>query len=402
MRLKFNISTFYILAWILYYLQGLLPSFFSPIARVLLLFNLAVSIYYVYVANSKFRLPVYFKGLNLMLIMFTIYGIILIIDPRPLYKHDIIAIDKFSYLKSIYLSLLPIYSFYVFARRGLIQGKDIKRWFFVFIPFMIVIYFYRQHQAGLAAMMSGSDREEFTNNAGYMFLAIMPTVAFFKKKPFLQYAFLALCMLFTLMSMKRGAIIIGALCVFVFLYMSTKTASRSRKGWFFILSVALLAVGYYYVQYMLNTSDYFNYRVETTIEGNSSQRDVIYSSLWEIFITDLNAIQMLIGSGACATLHYIGSYAHNDWLELLINQGIIGVVAYIFYWICFYKSYKRAKYNPAIMLALLLLLIITFLKTLFSMSYNDMEFFETMTLGYCLANISTYYEHLDNNPRLSR
>lgn len=401
MRMKFNISTFYILAWILYYLQGLLPSFFSPIARVLLLSNLAVSIYYVYVANSKFRLPVYFKGLNLMLIMFTIYGIILIIDPRPLYKHDIIAIDKFSYLKSIYLSLLPIYSFYVFARRGLIQGKDIKRWFFVFIPFMIVIYFYRQHQAGLAAMMSGADREEFTNNAGYMFLAIMPTVAFFKKKPFLQYAFLALCMLFTLMSMKRGAIIIGAFCVFIFLCMSIKTAPRNRKWWIFTLSIGMILVVYYYVQYMLNTSDYFNSRIEATMEGYSSQRDVIYSSLWEIFTTNTNALQILVGGGACATLRYIGSYAHNDWLELLINQGVVGVLIYALYWICFFKSYRRAKNNPTISLVLLLLIIINFMKTLFSMSYDDMVFYETMVLGYCLANFSVNYEHFDHNPRLS-
>lgn len=401
MRSMFNINTFYIIVWILYHLQGLLPDFFSPIARVLLFVNMAISIYYAFVANSKYRLPVYFKGLNVLLIMFTIYGIILMIDPRPLYAHGVVAIDKFSYLKSIYLSLLPIYPFYVFTRQGLIDEAVIKRWLLVFLPFMIVIYFYRQHQAELAAMMIGSDRDEFTNNAGYMFLAIMPTVAFLKKKPFVQYALLALCIFFTLMSMKRGAIIIGAFCVFIFMCMSIKTAPRNRKWWIFTLSIGMILVVYYYVQYMLNTSDYFNSRIEATMEGYSSQREVIYSSLWEIFTTNTNALQILVGGGACATLRYIGSYAHNDWLELLINQGVVGVVIFALYWINFYKSYRRAKNNPTLSLVLLLLIIINFMKTLFSMSYDDMGFYETMVLGYCLANISVNYEHFDNNPRLS-
>jgi len=384
MRLNFNISTFYILAWILYYLQELLPSDFGPIARVLLLLNFVISIYYAFVANLKYKLPVYFKGLNFMLVMFTLYGILLMLDPRPLYAHDIVAVDKFNYLKQIYLSLVPIYPFYVFTRQGLINEDKLKLWLCILIPLLIVFFFYRQNQFQLAAM---DGREEFTNNAGYMFVAIMPTIVFFNKKPFVQYALLALCMFFILLSMKRGAIIIGVLCVLFFLYMSTKSASRSQKGWLLILSVVLLIVGYFNIKYLMNTSDYFNNRIEATLEGNSSQRDVIYSSLWGIYTTKFNSLQLIFGGGACATLRYLGSYAHNDWLELLINQGILGVVAYISYWLYFYKSYNKSKGNPTVSLALFLLLIISFLRTLFSMSYGDMEFFETMTLGYCLANV---------------
>ena len=68
-----------------------------------------MSLYYAFYANAKYRLPVYFKGLNLLLIMFTIYGVILLISGehivfRPSYK----GTSNIEYLKSIYKSLLPV------------------------------------------------------------------------------------------------------------------------------------------------------------------------------------------------------------------------------------------------------------------------------------------------------
>ena len=39
----------------------------------------------------------------------------------------------------------------------------------------------------------------------------------------------------------------------------------------------------------------------------------------------------------------MSNFAHNDWLEILTNQGLVGVVIYGFYWVCFMLT-CRSRY----------------------------------------------------------
>ena len=79
------------------------------------------------------------------------------------------------------------------------------------------------------------------------------------------------------------------------------------------------------------------------------------------------------------------NYAHNDWLEIAVNQGVLGIMIYILYWILFAKESLSKCYDPQIKMALQLLFIIYFMKTIISMSYYDMTIPATFALGYYLA-----------------
>lgn len=91
---------------------------------------------------------------------------------------------------------------------------------------------------------------------------------------------------------------------------------------------------------MMAESDYFNHRIEQTLEGDSSNRDVIYGGLIIHFLDETNALKLFLGNGAQATLKIHGGFAHNDWLELLINNGIIGALIYILLDL-FYKIFSE-------------------------------------------------------------
>ena len=144
------------------------------------------------------------------------------------------------------------------------------------------------------------------------------------------------------------------------------------------------------VSYMLQNSAYFNERLEYTLEGNSSGRDRLYSVFWRHFINESNPFLFLFGNGALATLTISFNAAHNDWLEIAINQGLLGILVYVYYWMMFYKTWKKSKFDSEIYLATGLILLVFFMKTLFSMSYNDMTVYDTLCLGYCMGMISEH------------
>jgi O-antigen ligase len=377
--MKKHISDLFIGAWCLYYLQGTLYESGSIISQGLMLLLIVVSLYYFLYANSQYKLPKALKALNILVIVFTIYGTINI-----LFGNGVSYVANYTYLKAIYMSLLPVYPFYVFTKKGLLTEKSLRLWVFVFIPVAIASFYREQREALIEAASLRSTREEFTNNAGYIVLSIIPSIVIWHKKPLIQYGLLAFCMAFVLMGMKRGAILVGGISVLYFVFSSFSGQSSKTRIRYLILAACLVVLGYYVVMRMLATSDYFVYRIEQTQEGNSSGRDVLYLSLLDYVFNKTNVFSFLFGSGADATLR-IAEYAHNDWLEIAVNNGIVGAILYLFYWYQMYKTFRKSK-NDVRKRMLGLFVIIYSIKSLFSMSYNDITIYASIALGFALAN----------------
>lgn len=137
----------------------------------------------------------------------------------------------------------------------------------------------------------------------------------------------------------------------------------------------------------MSTSDYMMSRIESTMQGNSSGRDKLYSYFWRYFTEEANALHYLIGRGANGTLEIYYNYAHNDWLEIAVNQGLLGLIIYAFYWLVFYKTWKNAINSDAKTIFVLTILIL-FAKSIFSMSYGAMTYVSASILGYALATVN--------------
>lgn len=389
-----NICNLYIFLWCLYSLQGTLYASGSIISQGILAILLAISLFFVIYANAKFEMPPYMKALNVMLTMFTVYGVSLILSGETLMVKEgyMGAVSNKDYIKSIFISCMPIYTFFVLAKIGLLTDEVIRKCIPIFILMAIAAYFENQNANLAKAEEVMSTQEEFTNNTGYMFLAIIPLL-FFVKKPFVQYLLLIICGVFIIAAMKRGAILIFALSLPLFIHSTLKTLSFRKKTMVLLLIIGSVLALLYYVSYMLDTSEFFNARLESTLEGNASNREDMYPHLLRQIFYYATPLQFLFGRGAWGTLKVSDNFAHNDWLEIGVNQGMLGIVVYIAYWIAFYVSAKRMQNNKRIYNVLMLSMLILFVKTLFSMSYDDMPIYATMCIGYCMAYYKSNFRH---------
>ena len=101
---NFNRCDFFLLIWVLYYLQGIAYPEGGIISLALLGVNLLISASCSFKVMQRSNKPIYFKGLNILLILFTIYGFVLVLlSPYTLYYPiSGMSMKSYNYIKSIY------------------------------------------------------------------------------------------------------------------------------------------------------------------------------------------------------------------------------------------------------------------------------------------------------------
>jgi O-antigen ligase len=122
------------------------------------------------------------------------------------------------------------------------------------------------------------------------------------------------------------------------------------------------------------------------LEGNDSNRRNIYSNLIQAYVNKANPVNWLFGFGADGTILLTHRQAHNDWLQILVDHGLVGSIVFLVFWIRAFVSRKRFANNDLKFL-FSMVVIMLFVRTLFSMSINDMYISSNLILGYCLANM---------------
>ena len=225
---------------------------------------------------------------------------------------DTSATTSFKQCTFVLLSALPIISMQY-------NPKVIKRFFLILALVSIVMFFV---ETELQRLVNGY-------GGGYFVLAALPVLLyFFREKPLrIQVIITLICFFLILTSLKRGDILACALVMVTYFYIRLK-GSPSDKYKIFIAIIVVAVIGYFTFTYLLTNNQYFSARFESTLEGNSSGRDLIYSSLWEYFLKAPLGVQ-IFGNGFNATFKIAGNAAHNDILEILTCEGIIGVLIYV-------------------------------------------------------------------------
>ena len=374
----------YVFGWCFYLLQG---GFFprgTVYMKILCLFLLLHSFYHLIIVNLNYKLPRFFLGLNILLVLFSFYGLLALFHVTT---HPLAG----EYLKSIYICLLPIYSFFFFTKEKYIYPKDIPIIIFVFFLFCCVSFYGKMHAMFLLTTRDGID---FTNNSGYLFVPLIAGAALLRKSKMLQYVLLSVSLSFCLFSSKRGAIIICVICIFWFVFKDLQGKNIKQKISVMSLILIMSAFGYAFFEKRLAESYVFQRKLQEMADGRGSGRESLYADFFDFQWNSTTPFQFILGSGANATLDVSVNYAHNDWLEIFINQGILGVLIYALYWLIFANECMSKDYTPQVRLALQLLFIIYFMKTLFSMSYASIALPARFIFGYCLAqkkiNIQNY------------
>ena len=379
----FNICNIYLLIWVLYafhwHMTGRFPLV-EKFSNALLGLNLVVSIYYFFYVHIKYYLPKVLYALDFLLGLLVIYGICSIMFGGDIViKFSGSRINNASFLIGALRSFLPFYAFYAFSLRGWLSEKSVKIWGAI-IMLQYLFIFTRSSRAmawGLGNYVSGS---------AYLFSTMFPYVFLLKGRKIWGFAGVAFISLMVLFGVKRGAILIAVLFILYYIWMNFKnsTSVMSKVGVLVVVS-AFLFVGVKYVSDFYERSSYFQRRVEQTEEGGASGRDQIASNIWRVYSTESNIWQMLFGYGADGSLKVGVNYAHNDWLEVLIDMGLVGFVAYLVFWISLILQWKRLKYNRLMYAILGGAIVVMLPRSMFSMLFSNLEVSISMLMSYVLA-----------------
>ena len=134
-----------------------------------------------------------------------------------------------------------------------------------------------------------------------------------------------------------------------------------------ILIIVLLAASAFYVYRWVVSNDYLMDRIEQTQEGDSSNRDRIYLNMWNKWYESDNTINYLFGYGYQGTSS-LGVSAHSDWLEILVDYGLLGILLYLMIFIALTRQILRTK-NLQLKYILISASIIWFFKSVYSMGF---------------------------------
>lgn len=159
-------------------------------------------------------------------------------------------------------------------------------------------------------------------NLVYYVLACLPFV-FLLRRPLPRVLLLIGVILVTVISAKRGAIIVLPLMIAA----NSWASARSSK----IRSLTLVAVMAAYGLALFLANGIMGGWLEERFAPESleygSGREYLYSQAWEAF-TQGGFLDLLIGQGGGRDLDLLGTSAHNDWLTMALSYGLVGVGLY--------------------------------------------------------------------------
>lgn len=234
-----------------------------------------------------------------------------------------IRVGLLSYLYQPMLDLLIILIF-IFAYTLSSKSKELLEFFAtgMIAAMLITAFFYYKNWT------FANEVDEAHLGTSYYVLFLLPTLLLTPHK-WLRYLGIVITGLVLFSSFKRGGVIAFVLAIVAYLFVKEVLVERkfTRLLVFLIAMIALFIILIFVDNAMGNV---ISERIINIREDGGSNRDQVWTTTWNMIKTS-NAQQLLFGHGHSAVLKYspLGLSAHNDFLEMLFNYGIIGFVPYL-------------------------------------------------------------------------
>lgn len=289
-------------------------------------------------------------------------------------------IPDFTNFGNVLCSTLPLFLFYILSAHDAITQRSLT----VFLLLSVLLgYFYFTHaEYEMAQRLKHGGLGEITINASIIFLVTIPLL-FFLKNRWLLVVLMTIIMFFIVSSGKRGNAISMSIAFYLIYRMNVKT----KKTFAAKLLMLAIYVGLFTLAYQtITNSDFLTRRLNDTIEGDSSGRDIIYKTTFYTWYNAKHTYNLLLGYGTDATRNLVGIRAHNDWLEILVDFGIVGFSFYLFFFVSLVKVIWQNKNDPQAFHILLAIFSIWFSKSLYSMGFTENLFsYLSMVIGIVLG-----------------
>lgn len=203
-------------------------------------------------------------------------------------------------------------------------------------------------------------------NEGHWVLLGLP-FAFLINKKWIRYVLIALIAATVILSLKSTSILALVLSLSVTFFVSeyVTKAKRSKGVLALVIVLAILMIVWPYVSeqllsdYGINWEDKISSSTET---GGSGRFDIWKSTLDAQFNSTFP--QWIIGHGHNAVIRINGFSAHNDFLEILYDYGLIMFVIYVSFCVRLYRTLKtlvrnRSEYAVAFSCSLALFFVLS-------------------------------------------
>jgi len=178
---------------------------------------------------------------------------------------------------------------------------------------------------------------------------------------------------------RRTAIIAGLSVYIIWLVYSVKYNIDWIKKFVIFLMMAFAFVFLYEIGIKYGFFDYVSERfdeADVSKGGTGSGRSLFWEAAYKHILNRGYWVYDLFGEGYEAsrlvTMKELGTYtmAHNDFIEILVDFGLVGIIFLIFY----YRSLIKLLFNSHNKAVVLSIIIITFVFQMFAGGYFDPTF----------------------------
>jgi hypothetical protein len=360
-----------------YFAQGSLYTTGSLVSQTCLFLILSISGVYFFktllIKNKKSS----FYNIWTVLLCLNIIGFIILSDfSDP---------AKISMFKNILTCMLPFYPFYYFAKYSELKSCHLVLFFTMMLPVTILMFFTNKSNI---LYESNSSRPNVINNIAYMFVSLLPFVFLIKKRKIISGALMVLIMIFIIQGAKRGALISGAIGLIMYIYFQIRTLENSSRIQGFIAAVSVIAILSVFAYKTFMSNELIVQRMYSIAEGNSSNRTYIYSTIFDEWYSLKSIWSFIFGFGFASSLSLTGgTYAHNDWLELISNFGLLGVFTYLSLFLAAMNYIFIYNWQTNKRLLMLTIILIWFFITLVSMWYTSLGgFTQAILIAYLVGS----------------
>ncbi|MDP4276046.1 MAG: O-antigen ligase family protein [Bacteroidota bacterium] len=283
--------------------------------------------------------------------------------------------DLFRSLRTIIWWPLIYFLFYYIAYED--SQESNVRLFLKAFPFlfflMLLLFVYMRTKTVIRYDEYG--KEVFVQSNAIYFNALLLPFAFLSKTKRLKYLLLIIGFILVLISFKRSALIYSVLVLFMSIYYDFVKSKSVNIVAGILLSCAIIAAGVVAFNYInKETNNFILNRFVSMQSDEGSGRLDIYKTVWKKF-EDKSLEDKLIGSGqnsvlaASTTVEGTGVSAHNDFLEVLFDFGIVGLIIYLY-------------------------IILLLIRRLFYLRHIDDRFFQANYAAFLIFIVMSSVSHL--------
>ncbi|MCM1140588.1 MAG: O-antigen ligase family protein [Muribaculum sp.] len=357
--------------FITYFLQGILYSMGGGISLSIGLCFLIFGIiyYFKYILQNSVKV----KFISIWSLFYTLIAVTYVLSPQTVYGSGWTT-TTLTQFKETSICCLPLFIGYAIGLKKNITEKQLLITYLVLLLVCCLRFYFR-----ISLLVEGGlNAAKITNNESYNFVALFMFIPLFiKKYRIISIVAILISISFILAGVKRGAIVCTAVIFLYAMYKYQKATGFSIK--YLIVAGVLVLAGLVYFQRTMEDNAYLQERFEKTLDGDSSGRDKIAENIWAAYCK-FDVVRQVIGQGSSQSITYAGNYAHNDWLELLVDNGLLGVIIYISFYISFFKYINR-HCKGDLQLALNIFGVFLLCKSVFSMGFT------TAFLGICFLTV---------------